>query len=243
MSKIRHVDLFPDEVIAGVAGQLDPEEFGVFWMVCCLAYSKGGAVKDDPAWIAGIFKKTNPRTVRAVLERLVGMGKLTRTDGELIANRCRKEIERASKRIRKATENGLKGGRPSKENNELKKPDGFSNEKLTNQLPTTNYQPVATDDGNAAADGARYAFSGKVIRVNAADLDGWRVAFHAIPDLNAELTSIDGWLAGRPAGQRRSWFNAVAGMLNRKHQDLLAKRPAGGKPMPQLSDVMKRGVY
>lgn len=138
--KIRRIDYSPDEMIAGIAGQLDPLDFGVYWMICTLIYSRGGPIDDDPVWISRIFRNTNPRTVRAAIERLVEAGKVERNGAELMVNRCRTELERALNRTRKASENGAKGGRPSKKNKGLEKAGGLSGEKLTinYQLTTTN---------------------------------------------------------------------------------------------------------
>lgn len=66
--------------------------------------------------------------------------------------------------------------------------------------------------------GAGYAFEGKVIRLKSTDLERWRKTFHAIPDIVAELTSIDGWLFNTPTVDRKKWFHQVQGMLNKKHQ-------------------------
>lgn len=141
MAKIRRVDYSPDEMIAGVVGQMDPLDFGVYWMVCTLIYSRGGPINDDPQWIAGIFKKTNPRSVRAAIDRLISSGKVQRIGAELMVNRCRNELERALNRTRTAAENGMKGGRPSSKNNDLPKPGGFEEKKLTiNEQPSTNNQ-------------------------------------------------------------------------------------------------------
>ena len=48
MSKVRHIDFYPDEYIAGVGGSMSAEEQGVFWMVCSLISSHGGEVDNDP---------------------------------------------------------------------------------------------------------------------------------------------------------------------------------------------------
>lgn len=152
-SKIRKIDFYPDEFVAGVAAKLDPVEAGVYWMVCSLIYSHGGPIDDDPKWLAGLFRQTNPRTVRAALERLIAAGKIQRIGAELMVNRCRIELERTSKRIRTASENGAKGGRPTKrfeENQGVAKPNPFSDKKLTKQLPTSNHQPEYI---NGASDG------------------------------------------------------------------------------------------
>ena len=161
MEKVRRIDYWPDEMIAGVAGQLDPEEFGVYWMVCTLIYSRGGAIKDDPDWVAGVFRKTSPRTIRTVLERLVSSGKVSRNGGELVVNRCRTEIERTLKRARTWRENGSNGGRPSNENNDIDKPSGYPDQDVDNnrffnyQPPTSNQEetPYSPPEGGGSPDG------------------------------------------------------------------------------------------
>jgi hypothetical protein len=71
---------------------------------------------------------------------------------------------------------------------------------------------------------AAYAFSGHVIRLNAGDLATWRKSYHAIPDIMAELTSLDSWLSGQPEAKQKAWFHTVSGSLNRKHQELLTSQ-------------------
>jgi hypothetical protein len=69
-----------------------------------------------------------------------------------------------------------------------------------------------------------YAFFGRTIRLKPHDLDRWRAAFHAIPDFEAELTSLDAWFETQPEAKKKNWFHVTAGSLNRKHQELMAIR-------------------
>ena len=71
-----------------------------------------------------------------------------------------------------------------------------------------------------------YAFQGAVIRLTGKDLDQWAQTYHAIPDLRAELTSLDAWLTGQPPDKRNRLFHTVSGCLNRKHQEATASRAA-----------------
>lgn len=73
-----------------------------------------------------------------------------------------------------------------------------------------------------------YAFAGKVIRLNKRDLGQWSKTYHAIPDITAELSSLDAWFLKYPAKQK-DWFHTTAGALNRKHQEALAARRAAGQ--------------
>lgn len=139
--KIRRVDFYPDDLLAGIAGQqLSLVEFGTYWAVITLIYSRGDGVPDDPAWLSRMFRDTDPRTVRAAVKYLVSIGKVARDGANLVVMRCLKELERAENRTRKAAENGTNGGRPSNKNNDIPKPGGFSDEKLT-----TNNQQSATN--------------------------------------------------------------------------------------------------
>lgn len=109
---------------------------------------------------------------------------------------------------------------------------------------TTNVFPY--DGADAPAAGKAYAFAGRVIRLNAADLAGWKARFHGIPDVEAELTSIDAWLCTQPDAKRKGWFHAVAGMLNRRHQERLAEQKAQATPAKTTIPVelpKQRGIY
>jgi hypothetical protein len=80
----------------------------------------------------------------------------------------------------------------------------------------------------SASRGAGYAFEGAVIRLNQRDFDKWTGTFSAIPDLAAELTSLDAWLSEQPADQQKRWFHVTAGALAKKHQARLEERKRGG---------------
>jgi len=137
--KVRHIDLYPDEWLAGTA-QMEPVDVGVYWTACALVYSHGGAFEETEL---KRFLKCHGLTLRAATDRLVKVGKLTRIGTKITSERCENELRKSRERIEKARENGKKGGRPtaeSKDINGLEKPNGLSSEKLT-----TNYQPSEED--------------------------------------------------------------------------------------------------
>ena len=74
-----------------------------------------------------------------------------------------------------------------------------------------------------------YLFDGRVVRLVRKDFETWRRTYHAIPDITAELTSIDAWLSNQSEEKRRGWFHSASGMLNRKHQELLTSAKANGR--------------
>lgn len=72
-----------------------------------------------------------------------------------------------------------------------------------------------------------YAFFGQTIKLKPSDLEKWRRTYHTIVDIEAELTTLDGWWETQPAERRKNWFHPTMGMLNRKHQENLAERANG----------------
>ncbi len=133
--KVRRIDYSPDEMIAGVAGQMSAKDFGVYWMVCTLIYSTGEPIPDDHVWIAGIFTDTHWREIRASLDRLIASGKVEVSDGHLMVKRCARELQDARKRIASYQQRGRKGGRPSNKNKDLEKARVSAA-----QPPTINHQ-------------------------------------------------------------------------------------------------------
>ncbi len=122
MTKIRRVDFYPDDYIAGTVA-LSLVERGIFWTACAMIYSHAGPIEEAD------LRRLCPshgRTFRTALDRLLALGKLLRqSDGKLDAKRCQSELKRAANRVANAYQNGSKGGRPASDNNDLAKPDGF----------------------------------------------------------------------------------------------------------------------
>jgi hypothetical protein len=137
--KVRRVDYSADEYISGVGGVLTAEQQGVYWMICSLIISEGCAIEFNERRIAAQCL-VRPSRARALVESLIAMGKIkVDGDGKLYQNRALNEVERAAKRIKTASENGTKGGRPAQIPEQKQQDDkatGSSGAKLT-----TNDQP------------------------------------------------------------------------------------------------------
>lgn len=153
-AKARRVDYSPDEYIAGVGGVLSAAEQGVYWMICSLIMSEGGAVAQNDRRLAGLCL-VRPAEIRKLVDRLVAMGKICRgSDGKLSQKRSLSEVEKSLKRISIASEKGSKGGRPERKtqsNQRNSKATGYSGENLS---LTTNYQPPTTNERKEAPSGA-----------------------------------------------------------------------------------------
>lgn len=128
--KPRRVDLSPDNFIAGIAGQLNAPELGIYWLCCLLIYSHGGPTVCDEKRLGALLPGTHWRTIRAALKHLHDIGKLGSEHGQTMAKGCSGPLDDAVRRIARARENGSKGGRPYSNSNGLHKPTTLRDEKL-----------------------------------------------------------------------------------------------------------------
>jgi len=143
MSKVRKIDFSPDEFLLGVAG-LGSATIGVYWVLCSLMYSSGGAIpRNDPRLKSILGDHGN--TISAAIKRLIDLGKIEEINGgDLVQKRVGKELENARKRIANAQENGWKGGRKrggTYKNQTDTKPAGLFAEKLSH---TTHHTPLVS---------------------------------------------------------------------------------------------------
>lgn len=102
---------------------------------------------------------------------------------------------------------------------------------VPHQFPTAGEIAPQMEDGGGRGEeeGVKaYAFSAGVVRLKKSDYDDWRNRFHGIPDFDAELTALAGWLADQNDEKRRKWFATGAGWLNRRHQEAVANRQRAG---------------
>jgi hypothetical protein len=85
--------------------------------------------------------------------------------------------------------------------------------------------PAASPSAAASANGSRYAFEGKIIRLTAEHLRQWEDAYSAIPDLRAQLQSDDDYYDRTLTGKdRQRWFFRESQRLNKLHQHHLQDR-------------------
>ncbi|SCW39243.1 Uncharacterized conserved protein YdaU, DUF1376 family [Rhizobium mongolense subsp. loessense] len=158
--KARHVDFHFDEYIAGVAGILNAEEQGVYWMICSLIMSEGGPVDENHKRLS-MLCGVRPADIKRILASLINKGKISRgNDGKLLQKRAQSEVERSLNRIQSASERGSKGGRPSgkdKQEQQNAKATGFSERNLTtnHQPPTTNVEEKKEPSGSSKKRAAR----------------------------------------------------------------------------------------
>ena len=137
MSDIRRVDFYPNDWIAGIA-TLDVVDVGIFATAEAVMYSHGGPIQKADL---KRFVRCHGKAFENALARLVASGRLILNGSQISSKRCLNELEKARERIAKWSENGSKGGRPSKEINDLPKPNGSY---ARANPPTTNHQEEDT---------------------------------------------------------------------------------------------------
>ena len=142
MTKIRHVDFYADEYLAGVA-TLSAVDIGVYWTACAMIYSRGGPIE-----IADLkrFMRLHWRAFDASMARLIEAGKLTLEGGQVSCKRCASELQKAVTKVLQWSQNGSKGGRPSKQINDLPKPNGSYARAKGNQEPKERILESKTQD-------------------------------------------------------------------------------------------------
>lgn len=198
------------------------EEKGAYSLCLDLIYSRGGAIPDDPRWLAGICNVSLRKWAR-LRQRLINLEKLVEANGLLSNARADTEIASAKLSSRKLSESGAKGGRNRAENEAKTKENKDLAEASLKHTRIENREEkkeqVTPPDG-----GQRYAFQGRIIRLTAVDFERWEAAY---PDLGLQvlLQSRDDWLATEADEQtRKRWFVATSNYLANRQQDIETQR-------------------
>lgn len=90
---------FPSDFLSGVAG-MTAEEIGVYAVIIMLIYDRGKAVPDDVGRLAWQCRLSRSRAT-AVVNRLIDIGKIVRTEAGLMNPRAAEELERMAEISRK----------------------------------------------------------------------------------------------------------------------------------------------
>jgi len=98
--------------------------------------------------------------------------------------------------------------------------DGERDSDVSETETTAGQQRDKEEEGKEGKEerNTHYAFFGRTVKLNAADLDRWRKRYHGLSDIVAELGALDDWLDGQDEKTRKGWFHIVSGSLNKKHQ-------------------------
>jgi hypothetical protein len=165
-----------------------------------------------------------------LLEELEQAGVSSRTeDGVIFSRRMVRDEEKTSERRRC----GALGGNP-----DLKVKDKLQDKvednldlKSARARPSPSPSPERKKEEEvgarkSAAPPGGYAFKGEIICLTKRQLEQWRKAYHTIPDLEAELTTIDAKFSRDPP---KHWFGECSGWLRTRHERLLKAQKANGE--------------
>lgn len=104
----------PQAYLGGVQG-MTAREHAVYAVTLDLIYANGGAINNDPKWIAGWISDMGQAAVRKTIEILIARGKLL-IDGEFLTQKRAKNEAKTKEKLREnAEKNGKKGGEKSAE--------------------------------------------------------------------------------------------------------------------------------
>lgn len=140
--KVRRVNWWPDEWIAGTVG-MSLEEEGLFCRMVQRYYSHGGPLPADPVELAKLCG-VRAQLVRRLLPKL--REKFEESGGKLRSNRCESELKLAENRMETARFNGSQ----SRKNKEIAEAGAFSPSKQNEKLPTNYIEEEDSVEANAS---------------------------------------------------------------------------------------------
>ncbi|RVU04115.1 hypothetical protein EOE18_13165 [Novosphingobium umbonatum] len=230
--------------IARKSGQRIGDVIAVFTFLMVAASSnesaRGTIAGFDPEDVAGALD-LDTADIEAIVKAM--QGKVL--DGDRLANWDKRQPKRedatAAKRKAEWKERQGKAAERAGTHQNALEHEGTADTDTDTDTDTSG-APNTLGDAASATLKKEYAFKGNYIRLTAPDLERWTKAYHAIPDIRAELTSLDTWLHNQSEAKRRSWFQLASSCLNRKHQEVLASRAAGvaGSPSSMVDAVLKQ---
>lgn len=218
---------------AGATARLTCEQHGAYMQII-MDYWRNGPPPDDDDVLMQIVKldRARWRKHRSILAKLFRI-----EDGEWRHKRIDRELAKSADISSKRQAAGRDGankrwnGKSDSKDMANAMADPLANASQNDRQPQPQPQPQLEEEDSdpkvTLLPPAAFAFSGRVIRLTRRDFDQWQRTYHAIPDLNAELTALDDWLRENDdpkAGKR--WFQIVSGALAKKHQRFLAEAKA-----------------
>lgn len=146
-------------------------------------------------------------------------------DGFLRHKRCDAELDKQDGKTSSHSERGKKGAQKRWKNHPQKQ-DADSN-CYASAIAT----PMANDSRGEEKRGKKkkkeaggsYVFSGEIIRLNQDDFDKFSKTFHTIPDMRAELATIDAKFSDDGMERSSKWYGKLTAWLRQKHEKNLAE--------------------
>lgn len=221
MAALPYMPLFVADYLADAA-HLSTIQHGAYLLLIMNYWQRGGPIPNDDAKLARIVGMSvrNWQQIKAPVVEFFSTG--TDSGPQLLQHR------RIDRELDRVADKSLKSKKAAQASVQRR-----FGERSTDAEPVLNHtQAQAHTDKEKKEDGGgkpptSYAFFGQTIKLKPSDLEKWRRTYHTISDLEAELTTLDGWWETQSAERRKNWFHPTMGMLNRKHQENLAVKANG----------------
>lgn len=221
------IPLFGDAYIADTR-HLSLEEHGAYLTLMMIAWrAEDCSLPDDDARIARMLGVTAKKWAK--LKPTV-MSFWCLEDGRWTQKRLSKERQYVAKKSKQNAEsaNARWNSKPLK-TNDVDDANASPAQCERNAPPPSLSKEEEESKIMPDRSGDEYAFFGQTIKLAPRHMTEWRRVFHAILDINAELSTIDDWWQQEPqSAKRENWFLATKGMLNKKHQLLLRQQADAG---------------
>ena len=148
----------PAAYLGGVQG-MTAKEHAVYSVTLDLIYAHGGAINNDPSWIAGWISDMGSAAVRKAIFSLAEKGKLIVSETEISQKRAKTEAKTKENVSETARENGKKGGKKSaeirarsKENSDL----GEAGASSENQAEEIREDKIEEDKSSSSQEAENY---------------------------------------------------------------------------------------
>jgi uncharacterized protein YdaU (DUF1376 family) len=202
MAALPYMPLFVADYLADTR-HLTPAQHGAYLLLIFNYWQRGQALPNDDAKLArivGMSKRDWAHNRDTILEFF------TKQENLLVHSRIAQELSRVEAKSLKC-----KGAAQASVERRF-------SERSTDVEPTdTDKEEDSMPDKSGA-----YAFFGKTIKLASRHLSDWTRTFHSVPDIVAELSTLDEWWQTQSEEKRSNWFLATKGMLNKKHQSNVA---------------------
>ncbi len=203
------------------------------------------SVPNDPDWIRRRMRASQDE-YDSVIEPVIAEFFYVKKD-RLFQKRLLKEREFISKKIIAGKKGGDANALNYKDQNGVSASSLLGSERERIGKPQPNPTQLESGTENIITDipapapprggSGKYAFEGRIIRLNQKDFDKWVEVYRNIPDLRSELAALDDWCAANwDEKQIKKWFPAVSAMLRNKHQELPTKKPTAVSQDPDDPD-------
>jgi uncharacterized protein YdaU (DUF1376 family) len=211
MAALPYIRLYPADYLADTA-HLTAMQHGIYLLLIMNYWQRGGPLPNDDARLAKIAKVSlrdwmrNRDEICDFFTVVESHWRHPRIDAELshVAAKSLKSKSAAQASVQRR----------------------FS-ERSTSVEPTDTDTEADTEKERKEVVGGRppsYAFFGKTIRLKPRDFAEWKRLFHTVPDMEAELSVLDGYWQGQSEDKRKGWFHGSKAMLNKRHQENLRAR-------------------